>query len=171
MSGSWLSLTLLFSAVCLVLQVAATPKCLRLFGEPDFQACRQVLQGQTDSRGRTLYTGISKIDRKSHLFHTFPQYVQAPPPGVSRLQFLNIQALPQPKYPDWFLNAFPGAVPEHGRQRLYPSGGLYDDPTPWSKGEYPRFQRKMMQILIHGVQARWMQCHAAPKDRCQWIHA
>ncbi|CAO1598679.1 hypothetical protein XANCAGTX0491_002439 [Xanthoria calcicola] len=136
MSESWLSLTLLISIACLVLQASATPKCLRLLGEPDFEACRQILQGQTDYRGRTQYTGIDKIDRKSHLFHTFPQYVQVPPPGVSRTQYLNIEALPQPKYPDWFLTQYPGAVPEHGGERRVQVGSnsqLVNDPTPWSK--------------------------------------
>lgn len=107
---------------------SATPRCKTWLGKPDFGSCRQLLFGQRDRRTQTIETrGIEIIDRKDYLFHTWVEYLQVRPSGVSSRQFLNRVGLPQPQYSrSWIDTHPPGSVPS-------PS---YSGPVPWSNGKF-----------------------------------
>ncbi|KAL8935765.1 MAG: hypothetical protein Q9216_005266 [Gyalolechia sp. 2 TL-2023] len=126
---AWLKLRLtLPTTVCIIwllLQSAsATPQCKAWLGKPDFQACRQLLFGQRSGPNQSIdFRGIENLDRKDHLFHTRPEYVQTRPAGVSNTQFRNMVGLPQPQYPQFWVNANPpGSAPQPSRF----------GPVPWS---------------------------------------
>ena len=158
MARPWLTLTLLLSTSCLILQVSAIPKCSRtLFGEPNFEACRQLLQG---NRYAPAYRGIDRIDRVSHLFTVWPQYLQGLqgwPRGVTERQYDNRVRLPQPDYATWL--AGPDA-----RGIGVPDGREFHHPRPWSKGE-DRGPSQRLNGADLDMRARWMQYHTAPEDR------
>ncbi|KAI4168968.1 MAG: hypothetical protein LQ343_005999 [Gyalolechia ehrenbergii] len=120
-----ITLTDTLCVVLLLLRIAsATPQCKAWLGRPDFQSCRQLLFGQ---RSQSIdFRGIENIDRKDHLFHTWIEYLQNRPVGVTRTQFQNMVEIPQPRYPQSWVNTNPpGSVPQASRW----------GPVPWSNGE------------------------------------
>ncbi|KAL9599299.1 MAG: hypothetical protein Q9219_003926 [cf. Caloplaca sp. 3 TL-2023] len=119
-------LTVMIHLLWLNLQAAAVaqPICVpHLLGSPDHEACQELLTGTYDVRG------ISRIDRKSHLFHASAEtmLVQERPPGVTRQQHRNRVVLPQPRYSAPYSFGSPPMSPP----RNAPEG----QPVPWENGE------------------------------------
>lgn len=130
-SVSWSPLIIIICIAWLLHQISAViqPTCNReIFGQPDFEACRALLFGTLDQNYEMLTRGINEIDRRDHLFHTAADTLLARdrPYGVSFYQWQQRMMLPQPRYPDLWVNSHPaGSVP--AATRFWP--------VPWSNGE------------------------------------
>lgn len=131
-SQTWLPFT---TTICittwLLHQVSAVPQPLcsiEIFGQPSFGSCHSLLFGTVGETYEMDTRGINEIDRRDHLFHISPESLRYPrnrPFGVSINQWQQRHKLPQPRYPDLWVNSHPpGSVPPPTRTW----------PVPWSNG-------------------------------------
>ncbi|KAL8955556.1 MAG: hypothetical protein Q9193_006639 [Seirophora villosa] len=118
------------------------PQCQPYFGRPDYYSCYRLLFGDRDAVSNIILSdGISRIDRKDHLFHVNAANLQAPPPGVSALQFRWVLPLPQPDYPATWRSLNPGV--EAPTQSRF-------GPVPWSN-EGCKIMLLPVQLSVGGM--------------------